>query len=92
MNTNSAAEFGIKFRVVELKTPRFSTAIGLNLYAEDWVEYYYYYYYYAAFTAPCVSHKDERVYRFVLSVCMSVREHISGTACPIFSKFIVRVN
>ena len=36
----------IKFRVVELKTPRFSTAIGSNLYAEDRVEYYYYYYYY----------------------------------------------
>jgi len=34
----------IKFRVVELKTPRFSTAIGSNLYAEDRVEYYYYYY------------------------------------------------
>jgi len=38
-----------EFRVVELKTPRFSTAIGSNLYAEDSVEYfsvYYYYYYY----------------------------------------------
>ena len=35
MNINSAAEFGNKFRVVELKTPRFSTAIGSNLYAED---------------------------------------------------------
>jgi len=30
----------IKFRVVELKTPRFSTAIGSNLYAEDRVEYF----------------------------------------------------
>ena len=30
----------IKFRVVELKTLRFSTAIGLNLYAEDRVEYF----------------------------------------------------
>jgi len=30
----------IKFRVVELKTPRFSTAIGSNLYAEDGVEYF----------------------------------------------------
>ena len=29
----------IKFRVVELKTPRFSTAIGSNLYAEDRVAY-----------------------------------------------------
>jgi len=29
----------IKFRVVELKTPRFSTAIGSNRYAEDRVEY-----------------------------------------------------
>ena len=28
----------IKFRAVELKTPRFSTAIGSNLYAEDRVE------------------------------------------------------
>ena len=36
----------IKFRVVELKTPRFSTAIGSYLYAEDRVKYYYYYYYY----------------------------------------------
>ena len=36
MNTNSAAEFG----VVELKTPRFSTAIGSNLYEEDRVEYF----------------------------------------------------
>jgi len=30
----------IKFRVVELKTPRFSTAIGSNLYAKDRVEYF----------------------------------------------------
>jgi len=31
----------IKFRVVQLKTPRFSTpAIGSNLYAEDRVEYF----------------------------------------------------
>jgi len=30
----------IKFRVVELKTPRFSTAIGSNLYAEDIVKYF----------------------------------------------------
>ena len=47
MNANSAAEFSleIKFRVVELKTLRFSTAIRSNLYAEDRVEYYYYYYY-----------------------------------------------
>ena len=30
----------IKFRVVELKTPRFSIAIGSNLYAEDRVEYF----------------------------------------------------
>jgi len=30
----------MKFRVVELKTPRFSTAIGSNLYAEDRVEYF----------------------------------------------------
>jgi len=29
----------IKFRVVALKTPRFSTAIGSNLHAEDRVEY-----------------------------------------------------
>jgi len=29
----------IKFRVVELKTPRFSTAIGSNLYSENRVEY-----------------------------------------------------
>jgi len=29
----------MKFRVVELKTPRFSTAIGSNLYAEDRVDY-----------------------------------------------------
>ena len=39
----------VEFRVVELKKPRFSTAIGSNLYAEDSVEYfsvYYYYYYY----------------------------------------------
>jgi len=28
------------FRVVELKTPRFSTAIGSNLYAADRVEYF----------------------------------------------------
>jgi len=28
----------IKFRVVELKTPRFSTAIGANLYGDDRVE------------------------------------------------------
>jgi len=40
VNTNSAAEFGNKVRVVELKTPRFSTAIGSNLYAEDTVEYF----------------------------------------------------
>ena len=40
MNTNSAAEFGKKFRVVELKTSRFSNAIGSNLYAEDRVEYF----------------------------------------------------
>jgi len=39
VNTNSAAEFGNKVRVVQLKTPRFSTAIGSNLYAEDRVEY-----------------------------------------------------
>ena len=51
MNANSAAEFGNEVRVVELKMPRFSTAIGSNLYAEDRVEYlsillliYYYYY------------------------------------------------
>ena len=31
---------------MELKTPRFSTAIESNLYAEDSVEYYYYYYYF----------------------------------------------
>ena len=30
----------IKLRVVELMTPRFSTAIGSNLYAEDRVEYF----------------------------------------------------
>ena len=30
----------IKFRVVELKTPRFSTATGSNLCAEDRVEYF----------------------------------------------------
>ena len=30
----------IKFRVVKLKTPRFSTAIGSNLYAEDRVKYF----------------------------------------------------
>ena len=30
----------IKFRVVELKTPRFSTAIGSNQYAEDRVQYF----------------------------------------------------
>ena len=29
----------MKFRVVELKTPRFSTAIGSNLYAEDRVDF-----------------------------------------------------
>jgi len=40
VNTNLAAEFGIKFRVVELKTPGFSTAIGSNLYAKDRVEYF----------------------------------------------------
>ena len=40
MNTNSAAEFRIKFRFVELKTPRCSTAIGSNRYAEDRVEYF----------------------------------------------------
>ena len=28
----------IKFRVVELKVPRFSTAVGSNMYAEDRVE------------------------------------------------------
>ena len=41
MNANSAAEFSleIKFRVVELKTLRFSTAIRSNLYAEDRVEF-----------------------------------------------------
>jgi len=26
-----------------------------------------------------------------VSVCLSVREHISGTACLIFTKFFVRV-
>ena len=31
----------IKFRVVELKTPRFSTGIGSNLYADDRVEYFF---------------------------------------------------
>jgi len=31
----------IKSRVVELKTPRFSTATGSNLYVEDRVEYFY---------------------------------------------------
>jgi len=31
----------IEFRVVELKTPRFSIAIGSNRYAEDKVEYFY---------------------------------------------------
>ena len=30
----------IKFRVVELKVPRFSTAVGSNMYAEDRVEYF----------------------------------------------------
>jgi len=30
----------IKFRFVELKVPRFSTAVGSNLYAEDKVEYF----------------------------------------------------
>ena len=30
----------INFRVVELKTPKFSTAIGSNRYAEDRVEYF----------------------------------------------------
>jgi len=30
----------MKFRAVELKTPRFSTAIGLNLYVKDRVEYF----------------------------------------------------
>jgi len=30
----------MEFRVVELKTPRFSTAIGSNLYAEDRVDYF----------------------------------------------------
>jgi len=30
----------MKFRVEELKTPRFSTAIGSNLYAEDRVDYF----------------------------------------------------
>ena len=30
----------MKYRVVELKTLRFSTAIGSNLYAEDRVEYF----------------------------------------------------
>ena len=29
----------MKFRAVELKMPRFSSAIGSNLYAEDRVEY-----------------------------------------------------
>jgi len=38
LNTDSAAKLEIKFRVVELKTPRFSTATGSNLYAEDRVE------------------------------------------------------
>jgi len=31
---------------VELKTPKFSTAIGSNLYAEDRVEYFSVYYCY----------------------------------------------
>ena len=31
---------------MQLKTPRFSTAIESNLYAEDRIEYYYYYYYF----------------------------------------------
>ena len=44
----------IKFRVVELKTPRFSTAIGSNLYPEDRVEYFSVYYYYYYFFIPQV--------------------------------------
>ena len=43
----------MKFRVVELKTPRFSTAIGSNLYAEDRIKYYYYCYYYYIAAASC---------------------------------------
>jgi len=40
VNTNSEAKFRNKFRAVELKMPRFSSAIGSNLYTEDGVEYF----------------------------------------------------
>ena len=39
----------IKFRVVEMKLPRFSTAIGANRYAEDGVEYF------SVFLVPAIS-------------------------------------
>ena len=39
----------IKFRVVEMKLPRFSTAISANRYAEDGVEYF------SVFLVPAIS-------------------------------------
>jgi len=44
----------------------------------------YYYYYYSA-PSRCAKYCDERV-------CMSVRSHISKTACPNFTKVSVHVN
>jgi len=62
----------IKFRVVKLKTPKFSTAIGSNLHAEDRVGYLYFYYYYY-FLTPVLNSQGMKKLRYAIQKSTKIK-------------------